>query len=324
LPESAGQSLPLPWKVKFHEEPAVDAGGPGRELMNEFAASIFHPTTQLMIPAPTSTEYFVPFSPKADDFVLNMFKSIGKFLGIVARTGLCQALPFAPFVWKFIVGERISETDIVSCDANLGDVFAAVRGGFACEWAVLSWTGERCVLLNHSREAVVGAAEVESFIEKCVSFRVDSLFIFLDNMKKGFFANLGRPKSPFLSAHFLSRICQGEVVISVPDLMQCTRYSGYAMEDLPVRILWAVVEKLTNEQRSLFLRFVTTLTRFPSRSRGSFSIEVQKVLAQHPNQDFIRASTCFNRLYLPQYSDFNAAYRRITTAITWSPTLENV
>jgi hypothetical protein len=178
-------------------------------------------------------------------------------------------------------------------------------------------------LPNHNREAVVDAAEVESFIEECVSFRIDSLFIFLDNIKRGFFANLGIPKSPFLNAHFLSRMCQGDVVISVPDLMQCTQYSGYVVGDVPVQILWAVVEKMTNEQRSLFLRFITTLTRFPSRSTGSFSIEVQRVATQHPNQMFIWASTCFNRLYLPTYSHFDAAYRLITTAIAWSPTLEN-
>jgi hypothetical protein len=53
LPSGAGRGLPVPWHVHFTSESAVDAGGVARELLHEFADSIFQQTTRLMIPTPT-------------------------------------------------------------------------------------------------------------------------------------------------------------------------------------------------------------------------------------------------------------------------------
>jgi hypothetical protein len=46
-------------KVAFVAESATDAGGPGRELMNEFSASICGPAAALAVPTPTLPELFV-------------------------------------------------------------------------------------------------------------------------------------------------------------------------------------------------------------------------------------------------------------------------
>jgi hypothetical protein len=321
---TAGRASPLPWKVRFVGEPAIDAGGPARELLNEFASSIFQPTTGLVIPAPTAPDFFVPFPNSHGVTINNQFRTIGKFLGIIIRTGLCQALPFAPFVWRYLVGERPGEADIVEVDTVMGNVFRSLRDGTntAQEWSLLTWTGQTVYLPNRNRGAVVGVAEVADYIVECVAYRLDSIVPFLEQMKAGFFENVGLKRSALLSSLFLSRACQGEVIITVADLKQCVEYEGYLSHDIPIEILWTVVEELTNEERSLFLRFITTLTRLPGRAAGTFKILICRRACHDPNRELIRAATCFNRLILPPYTRFDAALRMIRLAIHLTPTME--
>jgi hypothetical protein len=323
-PPTAGRATPLPWKVTFVGEPAIDAGGPARELMNEFAASIFHPATALTIPGPTARDVFLPFSSVSNPTISSQYRMIGKFLGIVVRTGLCQALPFAPLVWSYIVGERPGEADIVQIDSMLGNIFRSLRDGTHTqqEWTLLSWTGNAVPLPNRKRRSIVAPTEINDYIAECVAYRIDSIVPFLEQIKAGFFENIGIKGAPYLSAFFLSRVCQGELVIPVSALKECVSYDGYGPQDQTIQILWAVVEELSNEERSLFLRFITTLTRLPAKSAGTFRIAICKRACDSPNRELIRAATCFNRLALPPYSDFDAALRMIRLAIHLTPTME--
>jgi hypothetical protein len=292
--------------------------------MNEFASSIFQPTTGLVVPAPTAPTFFVPY-PSTNGAVINtQFRTIGKFLGIVIRTGLCQALPFAPFVWRYLVGEHPDEADIVEVDSVLGNVFRSLRDGSnsAQEWNLLTWAGQTVYLPNRRRGTIVQPAEVADYIAECVAFRLDSVVPFLEQMKAGFFENIGVKRSALLSSLFLSRACQGEVIITVADLKQCAEYDGYSPHDAPIEILWAVVEELTNEERSLFLRFITTLTRLPTKTAGTFKVMICRRPCPVPNRELIRAATCFNRLVLPPYTRFDAALRMIRLAIHLTPTME--
>lgn len=111
-------------------------------------------------------------------------------------------------------------------------------------------------------------------------------------------------------------------MITVDDLKTCGVYDGYNAQDATIRILWNVVEQLTNEERSLFLRFISTLTRLPARAAGTFKIAICKRPSSTPNRELIRTATCFNRLILPPYTQLDAALRMIRLAIHLSPTME--
>jgi hypothetical protein len=316
--------------VIFIDEPAIDAGGPARELMNEFATSIFDQTSQLVIPV--SNEFFIPYPDKIWTDPLRLYRAIGTFIGIVLRTGLCQALPFAPFVWKFLANQELTEIDLTEIDLELRDRFKSLRltindnsiaERIDQDWRIADWVGNVVPLNHHNVNSRVKEWEIEQFVRECVQFRFESIRPFLREMKGALYANIGIRESPYLSGEFLSRTCQGDSQISVDDMKRHTKYDHYSSEDLPIQLFWRVIEKMTNQQRSLFLRFVTTMTRLPIRATDSFRIEVQLAESQNPNKEFIRASTCFNRLYLPAYTSFESAWEMITTAITCSPTMEN-
>jgi hypothetical protein len=323
LGPGAGRGLPVPWHVHFNNESAVDAGGVARELLHEFADSIFQQTTRLMIPTPTSPELFVPFHQMPDEAIMQQYRMIGAFLGMIARTGICQPLPFAPLVWKFVTREPIGESDIARIDTALGQVFKQVREAadhLQQEWKVTTWTGTLVQLPG--RTSTVKQWEVETFVSECVAFRMGSIERFLDAIRDGFYENIGLKSSKFLSSYFLSRACQGDEFVTVEDLRKYTQYSDFVETDMPVQLLWQVIEKMTNHQRSLYLRFITTLTRLPIRLLDQFRITVQRMTVPNPNRTLVTASTCFNRLYLPCYTNITAAWDKIILAIGNCPTMD--
>ena len=107
-------------------------------------------------------------------------------------------------------------------------------------------------------------------------------------------------------------------------MQSCVVYSDFHPTETPVVIFWKVVEQMDNTKRSLLLRFITTLSRLPLKhNRANFQIVIQRRTSDDPDREFIRASTCFNRLYLPCYTNFDSAWDRINMSIEMAPTMEN-
>lgn len=82
--------------------------------------------------------------------------------------------------------------------------------------------------------------------------------------------------------------------------------SGVSATDVLVQWFWEVMEEFTNQERSLFLRFVWGRTRLP-RSIADFrgrDFVLQVMDKYHPPDHFLPESyTCFFLLKMPRYSD---------------------
>jgi hypothetical protein len=65
------------------------------------------------------------------------------------------------------------------------------------------------------------------------------------------------------------------------------------------------------------------MTRLPIRATEGFGIRIHHSDSSNPNKEFIRASICFNRLYLPASTTFEADWQMIATAVPYSPTTGN-
>lgn len=320
----AFQNKPFPWCVGFVGENAFDAGGPTKEIMEDIASSMFHKTSNLMIPAPSAQDLFIPFS---QEDLSDQYLFIGRYLGIVMRARLCHDMPFPTLVWKYLVGEPIAEEDVTSLDSELGSTFGAVRQWMSnptdaqYEWKTTDWQGCSVQLPGHSEGQTVNEWEGERYIRECVDYRVSLLARFLDPMRKGFRENVGTDFLQFANQNLVRRMCQGEVTIDVEKLKRATEYSDYHSTETPIVLFWQVVEKMTNDQRSRLLRFATALSRFPRTP--NFKFIIQKRTTDNPDKEYLRASTCFNRIYLPCYTNFEAAWERIIFSIENCATMEN-
>jgi hypothetical protein len=300
--------------VTFKHERAVDAGGPARELLSETASSIFHRTSELFVTAPDE-RHFVPLGNSRVEYW-----GIGVFIALLIRCGLPQNLPFAPFIWKFIAGEQITAKDITDVDPQLRDVFQQPTG-----WTVRMWDGSIHRIMGHF-DALVAREEIPLYIAKCVEMRIDAIRPSLKQMRKGFRANAGLKKDPLLRGSLLSRLAQGNPSLSVAEIYQISDVS----DDFPsgnrnphIQRFWRVVAHFTDEQRVLLLKFITGTTRIPYAGGSSqFRIKIEPCHGGNPDTILPRASTCFNRLYLPLYSTDDIAQNKILYAVQNCMTME--
>jgi hypothetical protein len=330
LPPYAGRGTPCPWSAIFMGETGHGLGA-SFDLLSCFCASVFDPATRLVIPCPTSPELFLPFDDRPSDLVMSQYRMIGVVIGMMVRCRVFHAMPFAPFVYRFLAGGSIRDSDIMDVDANLRDIFRGLAHHFpdddSVNWSVPSWTGTLVQLPGHPAKSSVKNLELADYVHECIQYRITELEPFLQAIRKGFVDNIGMKSSPYLSGSFISRACQGDEVTSVQSLRSVASYTDYTEDDPSVVILWRVVEQMTNEQKSLFLKFATGMTRLPLPSQQGFTLHIRrKQLRNHqlssPNQVFPTATTCFKHLYLPPYTDFKAAQKMITYAVMFSPTLE--
>jgi len=329
-----------PWSVSFKGEGAIDAGGPQRELFNEVSYSIFQQTSNLFILSPNGRyhcgsfrDVFVPFT-NLGKTSYPQYIAIGTYLGVVIRTGLPQNLPFAPFIWNYLAGEAITERDILMIDDRLKTQINRLREAkndsdfvsrFSITWSLESWSGSIVSLSSKHSETYVKGEEVEQYIVECVSERIKSITPYLTLIRRGFVENIGFESHPLMSSGLLSILAQGTNIITSAQLKQITSFTGFATNnDTAIKNYWIAVDRMTNEQRSKLLKFITSLTRLPNReSSQSFRITVYKA-SEPVDRNLPRSSTCFNKLYLPPYSTAEITFQKIVTAIELCDTMENM
>jgi hypothetical protein len=303
-----------PWQVIFRNERAIDAGGPARELLAETAVSIFHRTSQLFVLAPDD-RHFVPLGTTRIEYW-----GIGVFLAMLIRCGLPQNLPFAPFIWKFIAGEQITANDISDVDPHLRD---ALRQPTV--WTVQMWDGSVRRIMGHF-DTPVTREEIPLYIAKCIEMRLDALRPSLRQMRKGFRANTGLKKDALLRGPLLSRLAQGNPSLTVEEMRQISDITTdfrSGNQDPFIQRFWRAVARFTDEQRVLLLKFMTGTTRIPySGGSTPFRLKIASEPGGNPDALLPRASTCFNRLYLPRYSTDEIAYVKILYAVQNCATME--
>ena len=321
-----------PWKVSFVGEEAVDAGGPARELVTEIAASIFDPSTEVTVLTPNGREKkneYIPLLKHEDD--AKCFEAIGVILGMILRLNIPQELLFAPFVWRYLCGVRITANDVLESDFSLKKHFERIRSlvgeGFEREcplaWTWVGWDGAQHQMPGHSQSENVTSDAAETYINEYTKLRIDEVKAPLKLIRKGFRENIGFKKHPLLTGPLLSHMAQGSNVITARQIRQLTVVSnGYeSVNDLPIVYFFEAVDRMTIEQKRLLLKFVTTLTRLPNSSKFAFRID--KLVREDPDNSLPTASTCFNKLHLPEYSSAEICYQRLITAISYCSTMEN-
>jgi hypothetical protein len=305
-----------PWSVHFIGEHASDSGGPGRELMNDTAESIFHPTSKLV--TQTSNGFFVPFGSHSQE----LYSAIGVFLGMVIRTGLVQNLPFAPLVWKFIAGESLLKNDFFEADPELEIALQQPQPGLT--WICRQWDGQEVPLPKHDGSELVQENEITKYVEMVLSFRRKILLPNLIAMKKGFENNTGLSEKIGMSGRLLSALAQGDSFLNVEDLRSITIMSEYDDNDHPaVERLWRVLSQFTQEQLTLFLKFVTGQGRLP-RSPFQRAFRLTISIMAEGDEKLPIAGTCGQILGWPDYSNDMIAAQKLDYAIRNCRTMENL
>jgi hypothetical protein len=120
-------------------------------------------------------------------------------------------------------------------------------------------------------------------------------------------------------------MAQGSSVVTAAHLKSITAYADYDGPGDPyIARFWKAVDRLSPEQMKLLMKFITTLTRLPNPSiNPEFRIHIDRMPSRAPDQSLPTASTCFNRLHLPMYTDDEICLQMLAYAFQFCQTMEN-
>lgn len=131
---------------------------------------------------------------------------------------------------------------------------------------------------------------------------------------KGFLTCINPKSLHFFTPTSLRNLIEGTQYISIPDLRRSAKYEeGYTATHSTIRDFWAVVETYTQEDCRHLLEFVTASDRIPVTGYESITFHIVRIGGEPTSLP--TSSTCFGKLYLPQYSDREVMRRKLDLAI---------
>jgi len=352
------------FRVKLTGEHAIDQGGPFREILSTFVAELESSLLPLLLPTPNATtatgnhrDCFL-LNPRACDAARNarcdlhrrMLVFLGQLMGYSLRNSEFMSLSLAPLIWKRIVGEPLTFADLQAVDESVAssllvlkqidvdpdtfenEIFPDLRFEF------LSCDGVTNVELEQGgSQRPVTFADRDEFFDKAVTMRLAEFDAAADAVKHGLATTVPQILLSLYAGHQLETLVCGSVEIDVALLKKNTQYELCSEHDVHVRYFWKVLDQMSHEERSVFLRFVWGRSRLPlvSSSDGTFStkLKINRFVVPTSSRDnddsddngrraaptaddyFPVGHTCFFSIDLPAYSSFEVARKKIRYAI---------
>ena len=117
----------------------------------------------------------------------------------------------------------------------------------------------------------------------------------------------------------LELLIGGLAEIDVEDWKKHTDYRGYQESDQVIQWFWRCIKEWDSEQKARLLQFTTGTSRIPVNgfkdlqgSDGPRRFTIEK--AGEPQQ-LPKSHTCFNRVDLPPYTNYEALKQKLTLAV---------
>ena len=118
-------------------------------------------------------------------------------------------------------------------------------------------------------------------------------------------------------AEELELLINGSPELNFADLQKGASYEdGYEATSRSVQNLWAVLHSLDEDEKRLFLRFVSGSDRSPIDGLSKLALVVSR--NGEEEQRLPSAHTCFNHLLLPDYSTVEVMRERLLFAMQQS------
>nr|XP_022908843.1 probable E3 ubiquitin-protein ligase HERC1 [Onthophagus taurus] len=122
------------------------------------------------------------------------------------------------------------------------------------------------------------------------------------------------PLLSLITAEHMEQLVCGMSHISIPLLKKVVRYRELDENHQLVRWLWNILESFTDEERVLFMRFVSGRSRLPA-NLADLSQRFQVMRVDRAPNGLPTAQTCFFQLRLPPYTSQEIMAERLRYSI---------
>ncbi|CAH7672338.1 hypothetical protein PPACK8108_LOCUS7148 [Phakopsora pachyrhizi] len=259
---------------------------------------------------------------------LNYFKFIGRVLALAIFHRRFLDAYFITSFYKMILKKKIALADMESVDAEIfrsltwmleNDITDVIENCFSVEDEKF---GEVVTidLKEDGRNIPVTEENKKEYIELITQWRIEKRVS--DQFKAfltGFNELIPQDLINVFDERELELLIGGMSDIDVDDWIKHTDYRGYQQDDQVIKWFWQAVRAWPAEKKSRLLQFTTGTSRIPVNGfkdlQGSdgprrFTIEKAGEITQLP-----KSHTCFNRLDLPPYPNFDQLEQKISFAI---------
>lgn len=315
--------LKKPLKIIFADEEAIDAGGVTKEFFHLITQKLFDVKYGMfVVDEQTRTQWFDRNSVDQ----LGEYQLIGILLGLAIYNGVIINVPFPPVLYRKLRGEKGTLADLDASFPTLarnlhqlldyaGD---DVEDVFGLDFRLTSqYFGalKHDDLVPNGANVAVTAANRQQYVDLYVDFLLNtSIARQFDAFKAGFELVVSGPALGLFRAEEIELLVCGNHDFQIGDLKKHTTYDGgYAADARVVKWFWEVVAGWTEAKQRKMLTFVTGSDRVPIAGLSSMKFVIYRKGAD--SESLCSAATCFNTLYLPDYSSKAKLARKLEQAI---------
>ncbi|OXB82040.1 UNVERIFIED_CONTAM: hypothetical protein H355_004123 [Colinus virginianus] len=323
------------WKVKLVGEGADDAGGVFDDTITEMCQELETGVVDLLIPSPNATaevgynrDRFL-FNPSAClDEHLMQFKFLGILMGVAIRTKKPLDLHLAPMVWKQLcciplILEDLEEVDLLYVQ-TLNSILHIEDSGITEEnfhemipldsFVGQSADGKMVPIIPGGNSIPLTFSNRKEYVERAIEYRLHEMDRQVAAVREGMSWIVPVPLLSLLTAKQLEQMVCGMPEISVEVLKKVVRYREVDEQHQLVQWFWHTLEEFSNEERVLFMRFVSGRSRLPANT-ADISQRFQIMKVDRPYDSLPTSQTCFFQLRLPPYSSQLIMAERLRYAI---------
>ena len=315
--------------IEFEGEEGVDYGGVSREFFFLLSHEMFNPI-YCLFEYSSHDNYTIQINPnsKINPEHLNYFKFIGRVVGLgVFHRRFLDAF-FIGALYKMLLKKKVVLQDMEGVDHEVYNSLKwimenSIEGILDLTFSIDDDNFGEIVTIDlkpDGRNIEVTDENKKEYVELFTQWKIcdrvhDQLQAFMD----GFNELIPEELVTVFDERELELLIGGIAEIDVEDWKKHTDYRGYQESDQTVQWFWKIITEWDNEQKARLLQFTTGTSRIPVNgfkdlqgSDGPRRFTIEK--AGEPSQ-LPKSHTCFNRVDLPPYDDYESMKQKLTWAV---------
>jgi len=319
--------------IKFTGEEGLDYGGPAREFFFMISRELFNPYYGLFEYSGSDT-YTLQVSPASIycDNAHNWFRFAGRIIALALIHQHLLDVFFTRTIYKALLREPWDISDLETIDQeyhkgltwmlenDITDVLDDLSFTVNEEKFGHSQVIERELKPNGKNISVTQENKRE-YVDLMVKWKIErGMGEQMAQIIKGFDEALDLKMISLFDDRELELVIAGTADIDIKDWRQNTEYrSGYHDKHTVVEWFWDAVDSYSNERRLRLIQFVTGTSSVPYEGfgalRGSTGLKKFTIDCWGTAEMLPRAHTCFNRLDLPPYKNYETLLEKLLIAI---------
>uniref|UniRef100_A0A671ERB3 HECT domain-containing protein n=1 Tax=Rhinolophus ferrumequinum TaxID=59479 RepID=A0A671ERB3_RHIFE len=220
------------------------------------------------------------------------FKFLGILMGVAIRTKKPLDLHLAPLVWKQLCCVPLTLEDLEEVDLlyvqTLNSILHIEDSGITEEsfhemipldsFVGQSADGKMVPIIPGGNSIPLTFSNRKEYVERAIEYRLHEMDRQVAAVREGMSWIVPVPLLSLLTAKQLEQMVCGMPEISVEVLKKVVRYREVDEQHQLVQWFWHTLEEFSNEERVLFMRFVSGRSRLPANTADiSQRFQIMKV-----------------------------------------------